>query len=133
MENWLVVQCVFAVTISIEYVLVVQVQSWFRHEFHVDRHGRIPFHNSNLKWAKIFRTLAVSVIILLIDMISIHVRECWQGLQSTDQNFNSLEHRSLHCILHELKCHCKSFRLHINCKTPIKSLKWLSACSSSVS
>jgi short subunit fatty acids transporter len=94
----MVVQCVFAVTISIEYVLEVQVQGWFRHEFHVDRHGRIPFHNSILKWVKVFRILAVSVIILLIDMISIHARECWQG---SDQNFNSFSDRSVHCILHD--------------------------------
>jgi hypothetical protein len=42
MENWLVRQCIYAVTAFIESKSVEEVQQRFRHEFGVGRHGRIP-------------------------------------------------------------------------------------------
>jgi hypothetical protein len=45
-------------------------------------------------------------------MISIHARECWQGLGSSDQNVNCLSDRSLHCILYDdLKWHLQKIQI----------------------
>jgi hypothetical protein len=52
MENWLVAQCVFAITLFVESTLVVQAQ---RHEFHVDKSSEIPCCNFVLKWVEKFQ------------------------------------------------------------------------------
>lgn len=50
-------QYVLVITTFIKCRVVVEIQMRFMHEFHVDRHSRIPSFNIILKWTETFQNI----------------------------------------------------------------------------